>query len=108
MGDVFRDICDFNKALLAKQGWRILQNSDSLVAKFLKAKFFSRNFITAHVENRASYVWRSIREGREVLKEGVRWRVGNGRQIKVWGERWIYILYDFKVISKIGFYRLIY
>jgi hypothetical protein len=26
---------------------------------------------------------------RELLKEGLIWRVGDGRSIKVWGDRWL-------------------
>ena len=36
-----------------------------------------------------SYAWRSILVGREVLKEGVRWRVGTGAKIKTWSDPWL-------------------
>jgi hypothetical protein len=39
----FRDLDMFNKALLAKQGWRLLQNPDSLTAKIFQAKYYSNS-----------------------------------------------------------------
>lgn len=86
----FRDMVVFNKALLAKQGWRILSNPDSLVARILKDKYFpSENFMEAKVGNRPSYAWRSICQAWEVLKLGVGWRVGNGENIRIWGDAWL-------------------
>lgn len=67
----FRDLVVFNKALLAKQGWRILSNSDSLVAKVLKDKYFpSGEFMEATVGYCPPYAWCSICHAREVLKAG--------------------------------------
>lgn len=86
----FRDIEAFNLALLAKQGWRILQYPDSLVATILREKYFaSDSFCTASVGNRPPYVWRSFCFARENLEGGLWWRVGNGESIKVWKDKWL-------------------
>jgi hypothetical protein len=81
----FRDLHSFNLAMLAKQGWRLLQNSDSLCARVLKSKYFpNSSLLKAKAKMGCSYTWRSIMQGLEVLKKGVIWRVGDGQQIDIW------------------------
>jgi hypothetical protein len=73
----FRDLHLFNKALLARQGWRLLHHPQSLVCRILKAKYFPHtSFLEAQVSGNVSYIWRSICEARHVLRDGLRWRVG--------------------------------
>lgn len=36
-----------------------------------------------------SYVWQSILQGLNLLKQGIIWRVGDGTNIKIWDDRWI-------------------
>lgn len=96
----FKDLSCFNQALVAKQGWRIIQNPGSLVAKLPKARYFKHSsFIEANLGSKPSYIWRSILWGREVLKNGCRWRVGNGQQINILNGSWIPRPTTFKPIS---------
>lgn len=67
-----RDFAVFNNALLAKQGWRLLQNQNSLLARTLKARYFPlRCFLTALTEYNPSSIWRGLLEGRKVLETGL-------------------------------------
>ncbi|GMI81726.1 hypothetical protein HRI_001841900 [Hibiscus trionum] len=56
----FRDLGKFNLALLAKQGWRLLSNPSSLVARLLRAK--------------------------RVLESDIYWKVDRGHGLSIWDE----------------------
>ena len=80
----FRDLQCFNQALLARQGWRLLQNPNSLVFRLLKAKYFPHtSFLDATIHGNVSYLWLSVCGAKQVLCEGVRWQVGNGKNIRI-------------------------
>ncbi|XP_056848921.1 uncharacterized protein LOC130499048 [Raphanus sativus] len=86
----FREIEIFNDALLAKHAWRLLQDPSSLLGRILLKKYcHSSDFLSCSAPNAASHGWRGILAGREVLKKGMGWSVGNGRSIKVWGDYWL-------------------
>ena len=90
----------FNLVLLAKQGWQIYQNPDSLLHRVLKAKYFkSTSFLEAQLGNSTSYTWRSLMEPKSIVERGIRWSIGNGRSINVWRDRWLPTPKSFKVIS---------
>ena len=92
----------FNKALLARQGWRFLQHSNSLVYRFLKAKYFPHtSFLEAPVPNNVSYIWRSLCESRHVLRASLRWCVGTDTCIKAWTDAWLPSPTTYKVISSV-------
>ena len=81
----FRDLALFNDSLLAKQAWRLLHNKQSLFYKVFKARFFPNTSIMEASDSRMrSYAWKSILVGREVIKRGSRWRIGNGEKVNIW------------------------
>ncbi|KAL5547784.1 hypothetical protein UlMin_003015 [Ulmus minor] len=84
----FWDPKGFNKALLAKQGWRLIRFPDSLVGKVLKGCYFPNcSFLEAKIGGSPSYTWMSIWWGRELIEMGSRWRVGSGDMIRVAEDR---------------------
>ena len=86
----FRDLRDFNLAMLAKQGWRLIQENDSLLYRCFKARYFPRSsFLEAKESPGCSYVWRSILAALPILRLGSCWRVGNRSSISVVGDRWL-------------------
>jgi hypothetical protein len=86
----YRDLECFNLAMLAKQGWRLLQTPNSLVAQILKEKYFPNDsFMDAHLGRKPSYAWRSIWNAKSLLREGLVWRVGDGKSIHIWGDKWL-------------------
>lgn len=48
-----------------------------------------------------SYAWQSILQGRDVIQRGSRWRVGDGREIKIWQHHWLPIKHPTVVASPI-------
>jgi hypothetical protein len=68
----FRDLIMFNKALLAKQVWRMMQNPESLMGLIMKAKYFLNNTILeAKIGPRLSLAWRSMMASKELIQNGV-------------------------------------
>lgn len=96
----FKDLSMFNDAFLAKQTWRLLHNTQSLSYRVFKAKFFPNSTIMeAKNPNNTSYVWKSILNGREVIKCGAAWRIGLGNSVYVWGDNWLPIKNKPRIIS---------
>ncbi|CAH9148255.1 unnamed protein product, partial [Cuscuta epithymum] len=86
----FRKIREFNLSMLAKQGWRLVTEQHSLMSRVLKAKYFPQSsFLEAKVGNNPSFIWRSIFETQNILKENIRRRVGNGINVQVWADAWL-------------------
>lgn len=86
----FRNMQQFNLALLGKHGWRMMTKLDSLCSRVVKGRYFPEcHFMQAIAPKTASATWRAIIAGREALNVGLLKRVGDGSSISVWSNKWI-------------------
>ncbi|CAL1396794.1 unnamed protein product [Linum trigynum] len=86
----FRDLKGFNMALLAKQLWNLYQRPNSLIATILRAKYHKHvSILDARAGYNPSYMWRSLMSALDFLNSGLRWRIGNGDSVCIWGDKWV-------------------
>ncbi|CAN1817880.1 LINE-1 retrotransposable element ORF2 protein [Linum perenne] len=99
----FKDFRTFNKAMLAKQGWRILTNKGELWTKLLKALYFPHSdFLKANKSRRPSWIWASLCDARDVLNLGARKNLVSGEDINVFTDPWIPSIPGFRLASQGG------
>lgn len=97
----FRVLTSFNQAFVAKQGWKLLQFLNSLVAKLLQARYYKQsNFLNDKAGSNPSFTWRSILWGRQILQKGI----GNGENLQVNRDNWIPKPGTFKPISSLSLF----
>ncbi|GAA0170691.1 hypothetical protein LIER_41007 [Lithospermum erythrorhizon] len=80
----------FNQALLCKQVWRLLIDQDSSLARAFKARYYpTGDYWTATLGPKLSFTWRSLLSVRHLMQKGVRWKLGDGRRMKIWKHNWM-------------------
>ncbi|KAI9087161.1 hypothetical protein K1719_030796 [Acacia pycnantha] len=85
-----KDFEAFNLALLAKLGWRILQEPDQLWVKILKNRYFPNcSFMDETKGRNSSWLWSCILAGRDVLQGNIISSIGYGRSTRVWLDTWL-------------------
>ena len=80
---------EMNRALVVKSAWRILSQPKTLFSRFFLSKYCrNTDFLSVRCATNATWGWRSILWGRDLLKLGLNWRVVNGAKIKL-EDNWI-------------------
>lgn len=76
---------------------RLIIGQNSLWAKVIKSIYFpSGDFLfAASKREHPSWVWNSLLVGRALLVKGLRWQVGDGKSISIWGHKWVPALENF-------------
>lgn len=85
----FKDLCKCNEAMLAKQVWRLIHDTDSISYKVFKAKYFHRCSIFEAKVSSGSFAWKSILHARKVISLGAKWRIADGSQSQINDSNWL-------------------
>ncbi|XP_056685626.1 uncharacterized mitochondrial protein AtMg00310-like [Spinacia oleracea] len=79
-----------NQAFLAKLGWKILQNDQSLWVSLIRKKYLTNTtFFEYNPKPKDSSIWKHILNQREILHKGIRWKIENGKSINFWLDNWV-------------------
>ncbi|KAK1584321.1 hypothetical protein Q3G72_031946 [Acer saccharum] len=81
-----------NQALLAKIGWRILRNDDGIWCRLLQHKYLNNKTILDPELAKGivcSSIWKGIAFGAKLIVKGVKWRIGDGSQVRFWLDDWV-------------------
>lgn len=61
-----------------------------LVTSLLSAKYFPKtSFLEATLGNNPSYAWGSIIAAQEIVRQGCKRRIGDGKTTRVWQVPWL-------------------
>ena len=79
-----RDMRAMNDAFLMKLGWGLVTKPDSLWFRVLKSKYgiLDDVIIVTNLNCSGSYLWWAISRVWSDVKQGIKWSLGNGTQMK--------------------------
>lgn len=85
-----RSMRQSNSAFMAKLGWRVLSEPQSLWSRVLRAKYCDNRCDIDMFKDKtnASNAWRGILSSVDVIRKGLNMAVGNGSKTFFWHHRW--------------------
>lgn len=87
----FRSFQGNNLSYLGKQAWRVLKKPETLWAKTFKAIYFpNQDFRHASKGSAPSWIWTNLLQGQDFIMRNGNWAIGNGEQIRVWKDKWLW------------------
>lgn len=85
----FRDFRLVNKALMAKQFWRVVQRPTSVAGQWIHHKYVKPNSnLELKRSSLQSVCWKGIACNAEFIKQRLRWQLGNGTKIDISSRFW--------------------
>jgi ribonuclease HI len=100
----FRRMHEFNLALIAKLGWKLISNLDCLWVKQLQNKYIKYgDFISSPVSSSASWLWKGIQKIKPIISAGACLRVSKTSSAPIWSSNWVPTIPSFRPRPKFPF-----
>ncbi|KAK2378521.1 hypothetical protein QL285_066416 [Trifolium repens] len=80
---------DANTSMLGKLVWDIQQGANKPWVKMIQDKYLQAKPFLTSTKTYGSHVWNSIYKAKEVLKDGYRFKIGDGNSL-FWYSPWLY------------------
>jgi hypothetical protein len=92
-----KNMHEFNLALIAKLGWKLLSNSDCLWVNQLQRKYLKYgDFLSSPASSSASWLWKGIQKIKTFISAGACLRVSRLSSSPVWTSNWVPTLTSFR------------
>ena len=79
-----------NTTFQCKLAWKIITNRESLWVRLMRNKYLKhQDFLHSNSKQGDSSVWKSIVKCKDLIRQGIRWSVGDGRHILFWFDDWV-------------------
>ena len=79
----------FNVALMTTHIWKLLNHKESLWVKWIHSyKLKHRSFWDVCIPSNVSWGWRKILQIRSLVRPYIWYKLGNGKQVSVWFDKW--------------------
>lgn len=60
------------------------------MAKVFKAKYLARKtFLEVNPSPNDSFVWKGFLASKELIRKGLAWRIGDGKEVDMWLDNWL-------------------
>lgn len=90
-----------NSAMLEKIGWSLVNDSDKLWVKALKAKYLPfSTCMNCWKKKNCSHLWPAVLNTHDILMKSLCFKVGRGNNINIWEDPWLLDTPSFKLIPR--------
>ncbi|KAJ4814221.1 RNA-directed DNA polymerase (reverse transcriptase)-related family protein [Rhynchospora pubera] len=97
-----KDLRKFAQSVHMRYLWSLISESKSLWVQLVKAKYLQRGTIwSTKGSNRSTTFWKALLTARSLLRDHIRWNIGDGRKCKAENQPWFDLWLNYQPINAV-------